>query len=91
MPIEDPIPKLKEQLRQVILAEVGQWSQQTAAGVLRIDQARMSKLERGRLDAFSLEKLIRILATVDLRVDINVVSVRKGPLRIFSVPDRRLR
>ena len=91
MPIEDPIPELKEQLRQSILAEVGKWSQQTAAGVLHIDPARMSNLERGRLERFSLEKLIRILALIDQRVDIEVVNARNGPLRIFNVPDRHVR
>ena len=91
MPSEDPIPDLKEQLRQAILAEVGHWSQVTAAAVIGIDQARMSKLERGRLERFSLEKLIRILASIDQRVDITVVNIRKGRLRIFNVPGRRFR
>ena len=91
MPIDDPIPELKQQLRQRILSEVGHWSQGTAAAVLRIDQARMSDLERGRLERFSLEKLIRILAVIDQRIDITVVNVRKGGLRIFNVPNRGFR
>ena len=87
--IDDPIPELKERLRQAILAEVGKWSQVTAAAILHIDQARMSNLERGRLKRFSVEKLIRILAVIDQRVDITVVNVSKGRLRVFDSPHRR--
>ena|SRR5687768_6816697 len=75
---EDPIPHLKEQLRRDILSLVGTWDQYVAAGRLGIDQPRMSDLKRGRLERFSLEKLIRVLAHIDQSVEITVV----GPQRI---------
>lgn len=75
---EDPIPDLKEQLRREILSLVGCWDQYVAAGRLGIDQPRMSDLKRGRLERFSLEKLIRLLANIDQSVEIVVV----GPTRI---------
>ena len=83
MPLaDDPIPAIKERLRQVIVHEVRELGQDFAASVLGIDQPRMSNLERGRLERFSVEKLIRILATIDQRVLVSTVSERKGPLRM---------
>src|SRR6266545_4186514 len=76
--IDDPIPSLKEQLRQSILAETGRINQLAAARMLGVDEARMSNLEHGRLERFSLQKLIRLLARINRRVDLTVVSV--GPL-----------
>ena len=89
MPLDDPIPLLKAQLRQQILADVGHWSQQIAADALGLDQPRMSDLERGQLKRFSLEKLIRILAKIDQRTDIHIFNVRKGHLRMFDLSSRR--
>ncbi len=76
--VDDPIPYLKEQLRDEIVALVGDWDQYVAAGRLGTDQPRMSDLKRGRLERFSLEKLIRLLANIDQSVEITIV----GPTRI---------
>ena len=54
MASEDPIPALKNQLRERILADVSDWPQQVAAGILHLDQPRMSDLERGRLERFGI-------------------------------------
>ena len=84
---EDPIPDLKKQLLREILSLVECWDQGVAAGRLGIDQPRMSDLKRGRLERFSLEKLIRLLANLDQYVEIVVV----GPARIamFQFPNPR--
>ena len=74
--VDDPIPRLKAQLRQAILADVGRLNQLVAAHMLGVDQARMSNIELGRLERFSLQKLIRLLARLNRRVDLVVV----GPL-----------
>jgi predicted XRE-type DNA-binding protein len=87
--LDDPIPALKEQLRERILAEVDDWPQEVAAAALGLDQPRMSDLQRGRLERFSLEKLIRILGAIDQRTCMYVVNDRKGRLRMFDFPDRR--
>ena len=76
--VDDPIPRLKAQLRQAILADVGRLNQLVAAHMLGVDQARMSNIELGRLERFSLQKLIRLLARLNRRVDLTVVVV--GPL-----------
>ena len=76
--IQDPIPALKEQLGRSILAEIGPSSQLRAARMLGLDEARMSNIEHGRLERFSLQKLIRLLARINRRIDLTVVAV--GPL-----------
>jgi predicted XRE-type DNA-binding protein len=82
--IDDPIPALKKQLRQSILADIGRINQLAAAHMLGVDEPRMSNLEHGRLERFSLQKLIRLLARINRRVDLTIVSV--GPL-----PRRRIK
>ena len=85
MPLsEDPIPRVKEQLRLEILAVVGKWPQEVGAYLLGIDQPRMSDLERGRLDRFSITKLIRLLAHIDQRVEVKVTNTATKPLRPFA-------
>lgn len=86
---EDPIDRLKEQLRLEILALVGGWDQYVAARRLGTDQPRMSNLHHGRLERFSLEKLIRLLARIDRRVDLTIVNVGRGSLRMFLFPPHR--
>lgn len=82
--VDDPIPALKEQLRQAILADVGRMNQLVAAHLLGIDDSRMSNIERGRLERFSLQKLIRLLAHMRRRVDLTVVVVGPLPRRDFE-------
>ena len=81
--IDDPIPGLKEQLRHSILTEIGLMDHFGAAQMLGVDEARMSNLLHNRLGRFSLQRLIRLLARINRRVDISVVPV--GPL-----PRRRI-
>jgi predicted XRE-type DNA-binding protein len=69
---EDPIPALKRQLAELIVARVRGWSQADAAHFLGTDQARMSDLRHARLDRFSLEQLIRFVSRVDGDVGIRV-------------------
>ena len=76
--IDDPIPALKEQLGRSILAEIGRTSQLCGARMLGLDEARMSNIELGRLERFSLQRLIRLLARINRRVELTVVTV--GPL-----------
>lgn len=82
--IDDPIPGLKEQLRQAILAETGLMNQLAAARMLGMDEARISNLEHGRLERFSLQKLIRLLARINRRIDLTVVTVGPLPRRRFN-------
>ena len=69
---EDPIPALKPQVAELVIARVRGWSQAHAAYFLDTDQARLSDLRRGRLDRFSLEQVIRFVSRVDGDVVIRV-------------------
>lgn len=70
----DPIPQLKEQLRQEILSIANRYTVTHAAMELEIATASMSRIRSGNLERFSLEKLIRILAVVQRRVEISVID-----------------
>src|SRR4051812_20378600 len=68
-----PILALKRQLADAILAISDPQPITIAARRLGIDPARMCDLRHGRIARFSLERLIRILATVERGVSVTVV------------------
>lgn len=45
------------------------WTQAQAAERLGLDQPRVSDLLRNRIDRFSIDKLVTLLALLDVRVD----------------------
>ncbi len=67
----------KAELAQKILAIVEQrgLTQAQAAGVLGVDQPKISALKRGRLSGFALERLVRFLLLLGQDVEI-VVKTR---------------
>ena len=75
---DDPIPALKEQLARAIVGATSRMSQLGAAHMLGLDESRMSNIQHGQLERFSLQKLIRLLARINRRTDLTVVIV--GPL-----------
>ena len=72
-PLGDPVPELKERLAQEIVEVIEGWTQWNAAALLNTDQPRVSDLRRGKLDRFSLEQLMRMLARINRRVDVTIV------------------
>ena len=68
----DPIPALERRLADEVLLSVSAMPVTIAARVLEIDDARMSDLRHGRVARFSVERLIRLLATVDRHVGVTV-------------------
>ena len=84
MTASDPIPALKRQLAGEIRALLANHHQFVAAMILGVDQPRMSDIQRGKLDRFSLEKLIRLLAHIDCRVTIGVASMGTPRIRRWS-------
>jgi predicted XRE-type DNA-binding protein len=76
--LDDPIPKLKQQLANSILETID-WQWAIYEGLIGLDQPRISNLERGHLDRFSVQKLIRVLALLNRRVDVKVVAVGAIP------------
>ena len=84
----DPIPALKQQLRDELIAYIGRWNQHVAARAIGTDQPRMSDLERNRLERFSLDTLVRFLTRVDVRVELKVVRLRPSSPRMFKFTSR---
>ncbi len=78
--IDDSITALKRQLADEILRVHSQTHVHVAAMALGIDVPRLSDLRRGRLKRFSVERLIRLLAIVDRRVELTIVTV--GPEQV---------
>jgi len=76
--IEDPIPALKERLAKLIIEEIHEPNIYDAGTILGLDQPRMWDFYHGRLERFSVQKLIRILAHLNRRVDVTITAV--GPL-----------
>ena len=58
------------------------WTQKKAAGVLGIDQPKVSALKNGRLAGFSIERLLSFLRALDRDIDI-VVRPKIGIAHIF--------
>ncbi len=70
----DPIPELKRQLAAELLRLMGTTPPTQLIYEMRIDQPRISDLRRGRLERFSLERLIRLLRQMHHRVQLTVVE-----------------
>jgi predicted XRE-type DNA-binding protein len=58
----DPIPSLKQQLAAELVTRLDGWRLDYAADFIGTTFARVSNLRNGRLDQFSLERLIRFIA-----------------------------
>jgi len=82
MPIIDPIPALKREAGAQLAVLVAGWNADDIAYLLGTDRSRIAELRRGKLDRFSLERLIRFLARagqiVELRVTAPVRPYRKA-------------
>jgi predicted XRE-type DNA-binding protein len=71
--LDDPVPALKRQLADAVLRIADQTHWIVAAPSLGLDTARMCDLRKGRIEQFSLQRLIRMLARVDRRVEVRIV------------------
>ena len=58
------------QIRQAI--EVNGWTQKKAAKRLNVTQPRISDLLRGKIDLFSLDMLVNMLASIGEEVEIKI-------------------
>jgi predicted XRE-type DNA-binding protein len=83
---EDPVPRLKQELRIAILEAVGRHGQLSAAATLGLDWPRMSDLDSGNLERFGLQKLVRLLARINRRVEVTVIEVGPVPYRLYGPP-----
>ncbi len=62
--------ELMLQIRQTI--EVNSWTQKKAAKKLGVTQPRISDLLRGKIDLFSLDMLVNMLASMGNEVEIKI-------------------
>jgi predicted XRE-type DNA-binding protein len=82
----DPVPALKEQLARAILERMSGGGQLNLAHRLGVDWPRASNLQRGRLERFSLQQLVRFAARVDGEVTFNVNWTSR---RLWIFPPRK--
>ena len=68
----DPIPELKRQLAEDLVAHLEGWNQEMAAELIRSDPSTVSHLRSGNLERFSLQQLIRFIARRRATVSIEV-------------------
>ncbi len=81
---EELLAKAKLAARIVQILEEGKLSQMQAAKVLGVDQPKVSLIYHGRLDDFSVERLMRLLTA--LHRDIRIVigdKPRRGRGRVI--------
>ena len=66
--------RLRSELMIALVQEIAsrEWSQGEAARVLGVSQPRVSDLVRGRIDRFSLDALVELLARTGRRVDLSI-------------------
>jgi helix-turn-helix protein len=83
----DPIPELKRQAAAALVRELEGWRVYDAASMLRTDPPRIAEIRRGDLRRFSLETVIRFLARLGIRLEL---QTHPGPAA-RSVDHARLR
>ena len=76
----DPILALKRQLAAEIVELSDRVPLIVAAHRLGIDQSRVCDLRKGRVERFSLERLIRLLGKIDRSVTLEVVRDQPGKI-----------
>jgi hypothetical protein len=74
MTINDPIPALKREAGAQLAVLVAGWNADDIAYLLGTDRSRIAELRRGKLDRFSLERLIRFLARAGQIVELRVTA-----------------
>ena len=82
----DPVPVLKRQLAQAIIDHLGASGQVNIASRIGVDQPRASNLQRGRLQRFSLQQLVRFVARADGEV---TLSIRWRSRRVWIIRRQR--
>jgi predicted XRE-type DNA-binding protein len=71
--------KTRSALMMVISGHITQhrWSQAEAATALGVTQPRISDLMRGKVQLFSIDTLVNMLAGAGFRIEMNVTKRRK--------------
>ena len=70
--------------RRHVIEVMQRYTQVKAAALLGLDQPKVSTLIRGKVDGYTIDRLLRCLNALGQRVEITVRPVRAGAAR----PDR---
>ena len=72
--------KVRSRLMSAICEEIkrGNLSQSKAAEILRVTQPRISDLQRGRVDLFSIDTLVNMLDALGMRLSITVTNEKES-------------
>ena len=84
----DERDRIKNAIAHAICAriEARELTQKDAAAILKTDQAKVSNIARGRLNGFSVERLLGYLAALGFDVDIHLKPTRadRGRVTVYS-------
>lgn len=82
---EEALAKAELAQKVMTIIDRRRLTQAQAAGILALDQPKISALKRGRLSGFSLERLVRFLILLGSDVEIKVKSRPRshGPARLL--------
>lgn len=66
--------RIRSSMINALIAEIEKqaWTQSTAAKLLGVTQPRVSDLTRGKIELFSIDTLVNMLAAAGLRVEVRV-------------------
>jgi predicted XRE-type DNA-binding protein len=68
----DPIAALKRHAADALVPLLEHWSRADAAALIAVERERIAELCRGKLDRFSLERLIRFLVRAGAHVELRI-------------------
>jgi len=70
----DPVAELKRRVADHITRAIAGWNTWDRAVRAGIHRSELSRIRNGRLERFSLDRLVRCAARLGLRVEIRVVA-----------------
>jgi len=76
MPYADPVPALKQQIADELVRVAERWPRMLIASFFGVDRARISDLRHGRMNRFSLERLVRMAAEAGVEVELRLTRKR---------------
>ena len=86
----DVLREMKQQVAAGIIARFDGWTQEGAAVLLHTWQPRMSDLRNHRLDAFSLDQLLRYTARLDVVIRLEIEWLDNQRYVFPSLPPTRI-
>lgn len=77
----DPVPALKTQLAEVLIAHLEGLSPEQAGACVGLSRQRIGVIRAGRLEDFSLQRLVRLLHGLGARIAIEVTPPDEARLK----------